>query len=142
MFTRAILTVALLLPLAAHAEDMFKWRDARGRIHYSNDTEKVPAGSEIVTKQLGHIGGEPVGEAYTEPVAPAGQPAARIVTPRWGTQGGGCLRQLGYWAFPHSSVDLDRPYWYSVDSICGQQHDFEGWLRGAAFQLEMRKVGL
>jgi len=50
MFTRAILTVALLLPLAAHAEDMFKWRDARGRIHYSNDTEKVPAGSEIVTK--------------------------------------------------------------------------------------------
>jgi len=29
-----------------------------------------------------------------------------------------------------------------VDDICGQQHDTEGWLRGAAFRLELRKVGL
>ena len=49
MFTRAILTVALMLPLAAHAEDMFKWRDARGRTHYGNDSEKVPAGAEVAT---------------------------------------------------------------------------------------------
>jgi len=141
MITRAILTMALMLPLAAHAEDMFKWRDARGRTHYGNDSEKVPAGAEVVTKQLGHLGGEPVGEAYTAPAAPAGQAGARIVTPRWEVQTG-CLRRLGYFAFPHSSVDLDRPYWYMVDDICGQQHDIEGWLRRAAFNLEFRKVGL
>jgi len=141
MFTRAILTVALMLPLAAHAEDMFKWRDARGRIHYSNDTEKVPAGAETVTRQLGHIGGEPVGEIYTAPAAPAGQPEARIVAPRWEAHRT-CLQRMGYWAFPHSSVDLDRPWWYDVDAFCGQQHDTEGWLRGAAFDLELRKVGL
>ena len=141
MFTRAILTVALLLPLAAHAEDMFKWRDARGRIHYSNDTEKVPAGSEIVTKQLGHIGGEPVGEAYTAPAAPAGQPAPRLLAPRW-QQSSSCVRNLGLWAFPNLPVDLDRRWWYDVDAVCGHQHDIEGWLRDVSITLEMRKIGL
>jgi len=141
MFTRAILTVALLLPLAAHAEDMFKWRDARGRIHYSNDTEKVPAGSEIVTKQLGHIGGEPVGELYTAPAAPAGQPAPRIATPRWQPETS-CVRNMGLWAFPNLPVDLDRRSWFDVDYMCGRQHDIEAWLRSASISLEMRKIGL
>jgi hypothetical protein len=141
MFTRAILTVALMLPLAAHAEDMFKWRDARGRIHYSNDTEKVPAGSEIVTKQLGHIGGEPVGEAFTAPAAPAGQPGPRIVTPRWQPETS-CIRSLGLMAMPNQVVDFDRRYFFDLDQVCGKVHDIEGWLRDASESLELRKIGL
>lgn len=143
MFTRVILTLALVLPIAAQAEDMFRWRDARGRIHYSNDTEKVPEGAQVVTKKLGEISGAPIGEAMPAPTAGPETAAARA--PRrlasWGASES-CVRDLGMFALPHSSVDLDRPWWYGIDYVCGQQHDIEGWLRNAAFSLELRKIGL
>jgi hypothetical protein len=138
MITRGILVLALLLPVAAKAEDMFRWRDARGRIHYSNDTEKVPQGAAPVAKQLGHIGGDPIGEAIEPPAdegrAPAA-PSARFAPPR------SCVDDLGLLALPHLPVDLDRRYWYDVDSLCGPQHDIEGWLRRASTDLELRKIG-
>ena len=133
MIIRAILTAALLLPIAAHAEDMFRWRDARGRIHYSNDTERVPAGAKPVTKQLGEIGGTPIGEA----VEPGKFEAPRAAF----VPSAGCVRDLGLYALPHRSVDLDRRYWFDVEQACGPQHDIEGGLRRASTDLELRKIG-
>jgi hypothetical protein len=138
MVIRSILVLALLLPVTAKAEDMFRWRDARGRIHYSNDSEKVPEGAAPVTKPLGHIGGDPIGEAIEveadEGRAP--EPArARFEAAR------GCVDELGLLALPHRPVDLDRRYWFDVDVLCGPQHDIEGWLRRATTELELRKIG-
>ncbi len=141
MFTRAILTLVLALPIAAHAEDMFRWRDARGRIHYSNDTEKVPQGAQVVSKKLGEIGGAPIGEAMPAP-APSGEMAAATRRmPTW-RPGRRCVGDLGLFALPHRSVDLDRRDWFGVDYVCGPQHDLEGWLRDATTTLELRKIGL
>lgn len=141
MFTRVVLTLALVLPIAAHAEDMFRWRDARGRIHYSNDTEKVPQGAQVVTKKLGEIGGEPIGEAMAAPAPGAGTAAAPHRMPMW-NGGESCVHDLGLLALPHRAVDLDRRHWFDVDYLCGHQRDIEGWLRDASTTLELRKIGL
>jgi hypothetical protein len=140
MITRAILTLALVFPVAARAEDMFKWRDAQGRVHYSNDTEKVPAGAEVVTRKLGEIGGEPIGEVVAAQ-APAYAPEAEAPRrPRWKVEAG-CVSDLGLLALPHRAVDLDRRGWFDVDQLCGQQPDIESWLRSATTTLELRKIG-
>ena len=139
MVIRAILTLALLVPVAASAEDMFRWRDARGRVHYSNDTEKVPAGAQPVTKQIGVIAGEPIGELVEAPKAPA--PSAG-----WGaadTYGAPstCMRNVGMWVLPHRAVDFNHYSFFDTDIMCGQGHDIEAWLRRASTQLEFRTVG-
>lgn len=138
MITRAICGLALLLPVAAMAEDMFRWRDARGRIHYSNNTERVPEGATPVTTQLGHIGGDPVGGALE---APAEEEAAEVVRPARWTANAGCVADLGLIALPHRPVDLDRRHWFDVEHVCGPQQDIEGWLRRASTALELRKIG-
>jgi hypothetical protein len=141
MITRAILTLVLLLPVAARGEDMFKWRDARGRVHYSNDTEKVPAGAALVTRKVGEIGGEPIGPALAAPEEPSRAPAAPRPAPRWSPDRS-CVRELGLFALPNQSVDFDRRWWFDVDDTCGKQQDVEGWLRDASTTLELRKIGL
>ena len=145
MFIRVILTMALVVPLVAHAEDMFKWRDARGRIHYSNDPEKTPPGAQVVTKRLGEIGGEPIGEV----IAPAPQPRgeAPYVEPQarnaWTTTSSHpCLAEQGLGLLPNRAIDFDRRDWFSVDIACGPQHDIEGWLRRASTVLAYRVIGL
>ena len=136
MVTRAILTMALLLPIAAQAQHMFRWRDARGRMHYSNDTEKVPAGSQAVTKQLGYIGGAPIGEAVE----------ASALSPKheaeWPPPGMSCVEDLGLFALPDRAVDFNRRGWFAIDRTCGRQHDIEAWLRGASTTLALREIGL
>ncbi len=121
---------------------MFRWRDGRGRIHYSNDTEKVPEGAKVVTRKLGEIGGAPIGEAVAAP-APKGEPMAAVPRglARWRAEES-CVRDLGLFAFPNRAVDLDRRDWFGIDYVCGQQHDIEGWLRDASTTLELRKIGL
>ena len=135
MVTRAILTLALLLPIAAHAEDMFRWRDAKGRLHYSNDTEKVPAGSQVVSKQLGHIGGAPIGEAVQAAAPKEG------ATTGW-APAGSCVADLGLFALPDRAVDFNRRGFFEVDRACGRQHDIEAWLRSASTTLALREIGL
>jgi hypothetical protein len=133
MIIRAILTLALLAPVVAHADDMFKWRDARGRVHYSNDTEKVPSGAQPVTRQLGFIGGTPIGEAVP--------PSETKYKPANFPSTGDCVRNLGLFAFPDLPVDLDRRGWFDVEQVCGPQGDIEAWLRRASIDLDMRKIG-
>jgi hypothetical protein len=133
MVIRAILTLALLVPVVARADDMFRWRDARGRVHYSNDTEKVPAGAQAVTRQLGVIGGTPIGEVIP--------PSEGHYKPANFQARGSCVGDLGLFSLPHRAVDLDRRYWFDVEQVCGHQHDIEGWLRRATTDLELRKIG-
>ena len=140
MITRAILVTALLLPIVAHAEDMFRWRDARGRLHYSNDTEKVPQGAQAVTKQLGRIGGEPIG-ASVAPEPSSGRPAGQPQETAWATTAP-CPLFEGLWALPDRAVDFNHRDFFDVDAVCGPQHDIEGWLRRASTQLAMRTIGL
>jgi hypothetical protein len=140
MAIRAIVTLALLLPLAAHAEDMFRWRDARGRLHYSNDTEKVPAGAKALTKPIGLIGGAPIGG--TVEAAPTQEPLRQpAAAAGFGTYEP-CYERYQTFALPQGGVDFDRPWWYVLDQICGQQHDIEGWLRRAETRLVEREIGL
>ena len=113
MITRAILTLALVLPMAAQAEDMFKWRDARGRIHYSNDTEKVPAGAQVVTRKLGEIGGEPIGGAIEAPAAPEAPAIAPQPTSCLKGEAG-CLRDVGLWPVPQRAADFYRQRWLAL----------------------------
>jgi len=135
------LGMALMLPsLAAANDEMFKWRDTRGRTHYSNDSAKVPQGAAPVRKQLGHIGGDPIG-TVVEPAAPGAEPAAPRTMARF-ERSDACVRSDDPWALSHRSVDLDRRNWYQVDLSCGPQRDVEGWLRDAALTLELRRIGM
>lgn len=139
MLQRAVLIVALLAPSIVHPEELFRWRDARGRLHYSNDPQSIPEGATPVTRRIGEIGGEPVGAAV-EPPPPAVAPEPPVSSP-WAHRDD-CLDDLGLLAFPHRPVDLDRRSWFDVDQACGRQWDVESWLRGATTVLERRKVGL
>jgi len=137
-----MLAVALLVvPAVARSEDVFKWRDARGRLHYSNDQARVPEGARPVTRRIGEIGGTPVGEVArpVESERPAAPPALRVAP--W-TATSSCVDGLGLFALPGRSVDLDRRSWFDVDRACGRQWDVESWLRGATTVLELRKIGL
>ena len=131
--------MALAMPALAAAEDqMFKWRDARGRTHYSNDSAKVPEGASVVNKGIGLIGGAPIGPVV-QPDDPSAAPAFPQTVARF-ERSDACVRS--YDPLPHRSVDLDRPDWYQIDLVCGPQRDIEGWLRGAATQLEFRRIGM
>ena len=49
------LLIALVLALApalVHAEDMYRWQDENGVVHYSNVAEVVPAGAAVVTTPI------------------------------------------------------------------------------------------
>ena len=56
--------VLLALPLGAQAEDMYRWRDSRGDLHYTNVANQAPPQATIVTKQLGYVDGN---IAYPDP---------------------------------------------------------------------------
>jgi hypothetical protein len=133
--------VALAMPALAAADDqMFKWRDARGRTHYSNDSAKVPQGASVVSKGIGHIGGAPIG-AVVQPPDPSATRGFPQTIARF-ERSDACVRSYDPWALPHRSVDLDRRNWYQIDLICGPQRDIEGWLRSAALALEFRRIGM
>jgi hypothetical protein len=63
---RALLILALALPALAHADEMWRWRDAAGRMHYSNVPEKAPSGAARIDKGIGYVEG-----AVDEPDAKA-----------------------------------------------------------------------
>jgi hypothetical protein len=53
-----VLAVALVaLPVLAHADQVWRWTDASGRLHYSNIPEHVPAYAEPVRGGLGRLSG-------------------------------------------------------------------------------------
>ena len=58
MFRVLVLVAALVtLPALAGAEDVWRWRDSNGQLHYSNVPGRAPAYAERVTTQLGRASG-------------------------------------------------------------------------------------
>src|SRR6516165_3737980 len=54
---RALLILALALPAAARAEDLWRWRDAAGRLHYSNVPDHAPSGAAQIGGGIGVLPG-------------------------------------------------------------------------------------
>jgi hypothetical protein len=56
---RAILITlaALTVPVLAGAEDVWRWRDAAGQLHYSNVRGRVPDSAERVQRSIGVLTG-------------------------------------------------------------------------------------
>jgi hypothetical protein len=48
MLARALLTLTLLAAPALARADLWRWRDAAGRLHYSNVEGEVPPGAELI----------------------------------------------------------------------------------------------
>ena len=58
----ALVAALIILPAGAGAEDIWRWRDAAGRLHYSNVRENVPAGAETLGTRPGRPAQDPSGE--------------------------------------------------------------------------------
>src|SRR5213594_233107 len=46
---------AALLPAVALADEVWRWKDASGRLHYSNVRAHVPRYAEPVATDIGHV---------------------------------------------------------------------------------------
>jgi uncharacterized protein DUF4124 len=68
MFRFLVLVAALVtLPALAGAEDVWRWRDSGGQLHYSNVPGRAPAYAERVTTQLGRASGTVVSPKVESP---------------------------------------------------------------------------
>src|SRR5579885_2654566 len=55
---KTLLFLAILsVPALVHA-DVWRWRDARGQLHYSNVSEHVPPHATVVTGAIGTLASE------------------------------------------------------------------------------------
>ncbi len=54
---RLVLTLTALLPGVASAEEMWRWRDASGGLHYSNIRAHAPGNAERVEGRIGELRG-------------------------------------------------------------------------------------
>jgi hypothetical protein len=80
--------VALLVVPAFAGNDVWRWRDANGQLHYSNIEERIPAYAELVKTQIGH--------ASVPAAAPVSKDRA-IVTPAPSTE---VRRESSPWSVP------------------------------------------
>jgi hypothetical protein len=68
MLRFVVLAAALVtLPALAGAEEVWRWRDSSGQLHYSNVPGNVPSYAEPLRTKLGRMSGT----VRSEPVAPA-----------------------------------------------------------------------
>lgn len=67
MIRFSFLMIALFAIPAYAGSDVWRWRDAKGQLHYSNIEEKVPASAEVVRTQIGQVTGPAL---VPEPSAP------------------------------------------------------------------------
>jgi hypothetical protein len=73
MLRFVLAVLALGLPAVSGAEEMWRWRDTTGGLHYSNVRSNVPSDAVPVRTQLGTLRGTPapVPAGRTEKAAPA-----------------------------------------------------------------------
>src|SRR5436190_1424959 len=57
---RVVLAAAVLLPTLSLADEVWRWRDPSGRLHYSNVRARAPRYAEPVTTEIGHASWPPV----------------------------------------------------------------------------------
>ena len=99
------LTLALIaLPALAGAEEMYRWRDASGGLHYGNVAGRVPADAQVVTSTIGHLAMPPGGD-----IQPVAARAATEAPPPG--RSGAATRARGCCAFGGSyTVVLNNPH--------------------------------
>jgi hypothetical protein len=93
-----LLLIPVTLPVTAGAE-LWRWRDAAGGLHYSNDPARVPHEATRVRTDIGHVSTAPT---------PAGNEAALRTTIR-----------------DHERLELERQV---LDRLSDVQC-FQGWVR-------------
>ena len=91
MFRVLIAVAVLTLPCLAGADEVWRWRDPAGHLHYSNVKANVPADAEPVRKRI-----EIVHRTAVEPGVeraervPAGTPRRQVERPAYRYEGSGC----------------------------------------------------
>jgi len=55
MMRVAVLVTALMLPALAMADEVWRWKDTSGRLHYSNVPGHVPAYADRLRRDIGHL---------------------------------------------------------------------------------------
>jgi hypothetical protein len=159
--------VLLLLPVCALAEDMYKWHDAQGRLHYTNDPTKAPADATIVTKQLGYSDGnvpyQDPAEVQSdlqyyrklhekrlrpeEPTAPSGGVGPTVfggvpVVPGAGYQPFGWGYPAGYLSFAGYANNPFGGYIPFPHVRPGRTPPVGAWLWTAGYELAWRELGV
>jgi hypothetical protein len=122
-----LVVVALALPLAAQADQVWRWRDAGGRLHYSNVPESVPEHARRVRARVGYLAGDlpaPDPKWIEEDLAAADEERAERAERRR-SEALASARPRVFWACP--VFPYPTP---------------EAWLCEASLQLEARKAGL
>jgi uncharacterized protein DUF4124 len=145
------LVALTLVPAFAHAEEVWRWKDANGTLCYSNRTDAVPAGARpvetrIVVEAATLPGGEPdlemsggmVTEARERHLErrPPSRRLHRIYTER--RLGFDCYASSvlysGGWAHPDDVTVVGNCLPYLLGP--------EAWLNGARAELALRQQGL
>jgi hypothetical protein len=149
MKTFAVLLVLAVLPALASAEDIWRWKDAKGTLHYSNQADAVPPGATRVDTPIvieaSHLPGAPdlVIDRGTVSEAPAPRSEARpparphrIYTEqrlRFDCFAGGVLF-AGGWSHPDDIANVGNCLPYLLGP--------EAWLNGARAELALRENGI
>ena len=102
---RVVLAAAVLLPTLSLADEVWRWRDPSGRLHYSNVRARAPRYAEPVTTEIGHASWPPV-SAKTVATRPG--PRAALGEPRLAFRHP--TRTRGCWSFGYLSVVLNNPH--------------------------------
>jgi hypothetical protein len=79
MIRVAFLAVALMVPALAQADQVWRWQDAAGRLHYSNVPERVPPYAEPVRTTIGRLALPPIEAREVRPAeAPRLEPERAV----------------------------------------------------------------
>ena len=115
MLRFVLVFAALALPALAGADEVWRWRDANGQLHYSNVRSNVPPDAVPVRARLGRVGGTPApvpaskgGRAFAPAPARTGEER-----PPWMQNVGACGS-----AFPYFCPGFSVPYLLTI-----QGHD-------------------
>ena len=127
---RLLFMVAILtLPRLAAAEEMWRWQDATGRIHYSNVAGHIPDNAVPVSGRIGIIAGPVAGPVVKR--MEAGPRAAEGQGPSLMPQASACV--------PYFCPGLAIPYTLTING-----HDLADQVKEAALldALHVRWRGL
>jgi hypothetical protein len=152
---KVLLALSLaLVPAFVHADEMFRWKDERGVVHYSNIARSAPADAAVVETPItleverlpgattapvlqlsgGHVAEEPAPQAGADrrwlPDAPRIYDEARL---RFGLFSAGAL-YFGGFSHPDDISPNLNVYAFTLGP--------EAWLNAARAELGMRQNGI
>ena len=106
MIRAAVLATAVLLPAVGLADEVWRWKDPSGRLHYSNVRAHVPRYAEPVATEIGHASLRPLPAQAAVPRAQAYEAPREARIPFRSE-----LRALGScWPFGFPYVIVNNPH--------------------------------